>query len=38
MNSGQSTLDWLFREQLQIDKEWSEQTPRGFVWRERGLH
>lgn len=32
MNSGQATLDWLFREQLQIDKEWSEQTPRGFVW------
>ena len=32
MNSGEQTIDWLYREQLQVDDEWSIRTPTGFTW------
>jgi len=31
-NAGISTVDWLFREQLKVDAEWSIRTPSGFRW------
>lgn len=32
MNAGERTVEWLFREQLGVDPEWSVRTPRGFRW------
>jgi hypothetical protein len=32
MNAGESTIDWLFREQLRIDPEWTLKLPHGFTW------
>ena len=32
MNAGEQTIDWLYREQLQIDEQWSIRTPEGFTW------
>jgi len=32
MNVGQQTLDWLYSEQLKVDREWSVRTPSGFKW------
>lgn len=32
MNAGAKTIEWLFREQLQVDTEWSVRTPNGFRW------
>jgi hypothetical protein len=32
MNAGEKTLDWLFREQLRVDAEWSIKLPAGFTW------
>jgi hypothetical protein len=32
MNTGIRTLEWLFREQLKVDTEWSVRTPKGFRW------
>lgn len=32
MNVGEQTIDWLYREQLQVDDEWSVRTPGGFRW------
>jgi hypothetical protein len=32
VNTGAQTIDWLFREQLKVDAEWSERTPNGFRW------
>lgn len=32
MNVGEQTIDWLYREQLQIDEQWSVRTPTGFTW------
>src|SRR5262249_877981 len=31
-NAGVSTVEWLFREQLKVDAEWSIRTPNGFRW------
>jgi hypothetical protein len=32
MNAGERTIDWLFREQLRVDPEWSLKLPHGFTW------
>lgn len=32
MNAGAATVEWLRREQLQVDDDWSEATPQGFRW------
>lgn len=32
MNAGDRTLRWLFDEHLQVDRKWSESTPKGFRW------
>ena len=32
MNVGEQTIDWLYREQLQVDEQWSIRTPTGFAW------
>jgi hypothetical protein len=32
MNAGEKTIDWLFRDQLAVDAEWSIRTPNGFRW------
>lgn len=32
MNTGQKTLEWLYREQLKVDDDWAVHTPRGFTW------
>ncbi len=32
MNAGERTVEWLFREQLKVDPEWSVRTPKGFRW------
>lgn len=32
MNAGEQTLDWLYREQLQVDEQWSVRADRGFTW------
>lgn len=32
MNAGAATVEWLKREQLQVDDDWSEQTAQGFRW------
>ena len=32
MNAGLRTVEWLFREQLKVDAEWSVRTPKGFQW------
>jgi hypothetical protein len=31
-NAGEKTIDWLFREQLRVDSEWSIKLPTGFTW------
>lgn len=32
MNTGQQSIEWLYREKLKVDEEWSIQTPAGFKW------
>jgi hypothetical protein len=32
MNAGEKTIDWLFREQLRVDPQWSIKLPAGFTW------
>lgn len=32
MNTGEQTLDWLYRVQLQVDDQWSVRTATGFTW------
>jgi hypothetical protein len=32
VNTGEQTIDWLYREQLQVDEQWSVRTERGFTW------
>lgn len=32
MNAGQQTIDWLYRDQLQVDEQWSVRTATGFTW------
>lgn len=32
MNAGVRTVEWLFREQLKVDADWSMRTPMGFRW------
>lgn len=32
MNAGEKVIDWLYREQLQVDEQWSVRTERGFTW------
>jgi hypothetical protein len=31
-NAGLKTIEWLFREQLQVDAEWSVKSSNGFTW------
>lgn len=31
-NAGVRTVEWLFRDQLKVDSEWSIRTPTGFRW------
>ena len=31
-NAGEQTIDWLYREQLQVDAEWSVRDRTGFTW------
>jgi hypothetical protein len=31
-NAGVRTVEWLFRDQLKVDAEWSIRTPTGFRW------
>jgi hypothetical protein len=32
VNAGEQTIDWLYREQLQVDDRWAVRTERGFTW------
>ncbi len=32
MNAGEKVVDWLYREQLHVDEQWSVRTERGFTW------
>lgn len=32
MNVAEEVVDWLYREQLQIDEQWSYLLPTGFTW------
>ncbi len=32
MNAGMKTIDWLYREQLKVDPEWSVKKSNGFTW------
>lgn len=32
MNAGTTTIDWLYREQLRVDQQWSERDSNGFTW------
>lgn len=32
MNVGEQTIDWLYREQLQVDEQWSIRGETGFTW------
>jgi Flp pilus assembly protein protease CpaA len=32
VNAGEKTLDWLYREQLKVDEQWSVRTKNGFTW------
>ena len=32
MNAGEETIDWLYRENLKVDEEWSIKLPEGFIW------
>jgi hypothetical protein len=31
-NAGLKTIEWLFREQLRMDAEWSFKSSNGFTW------
>ena len=31
-NIAEEIIDWLFKEQLQIDEQWSYLLPTGFTW------
>ena len=32
MNAGSATIEWLYREQLRVDAEWSVRDATGFTW------
>lgn len=32
MNIAEETVEWLFRDQLQVDEQWSYRLPTGFTW------
>src|SRR5262249_41622220 len=32
MNAGEKTIEWLYRENLRVDEEWSVRAPNGFIW------
>jgi hypothetical protein len=32
INAGQETIDWLYRDQLKVDEEWSVTDVNGFTW------
>lgn len=32
MNAGLRTIEWLYKEQLRVDDEWSVRTSNGFTW------
>ena len=32
MNIAEEIIDWLYKDQLQIDEQWSHLLPTGFTW------
>jgi hypothetical protein len=32
MNAGEKTIEWLYKNQLQVDAQWSTRTEQGFTW------
>ena len=32
MDAGTRALEWLFTEQLKVDRHWAVRTPNGFRW------
>ncbi len=32
MNAGEQAVEWLYKNQLQVDAQWSVRTERGFTW------
>ena len=32
MDAGRSTVEWLYKEQLQVDEGWSVRRSDGFTW------
>jgi len=32
MSAGEKTIEWLYKNQLQVDAQWSTRTERGFTW------
>jgi hypothetical protein len=32
MNTGEKTIEWLYKNQLQVDVDWSVRNERGFTW------
>ena len=32
MDAGRQTVEWLYKDALQVDTEWSVRTERGFTW------
>ena len=32
MNTGEKTIEWLYRDQLKVDKKWSVKSANGFTW------
>jgi hypothetical protein len=32
MNTGEKTIEWLYRDQLKVDGKWSVKSTKGFTW------
>ncbi len=32
MNAGDLSIDWLYREQLRVDQQWSVKSAKDFTW------
>lgn len=32
MSGGEKAIEWFYKNQLQVDAEWSVRTKRGFTW------